>query len=178
MRIGPISVPSIRLPNAAMLVLCTLVAPSFAFAFHGDHHPGSKRQIELLELEWRAAQLAGDVPAIDRLLADDFVGISMTGKVNTKAQLLSRMRDGHLVLSRLDLKDMKVKLLGEIAIVTVRAAVQGTSDGAPGNGIFRYTRIYHRTPGGTWKITNFEATRVPSRQVDRAIVADTASGTG
>jgi hypothetical protein len=26
--------------------------------------------------------------------------------------------------------------------------------------MYRYTRVYSRLPSGTWKITNFEATRV------------------
>ena len=178
MRIGPIPAPSIVIRIAAMLLLCPLTAPAFAFGFRGDHHPDRKHQIELLEFEWRAAQLAGDLPVIDRLLADDYVGISMNGKVNTKAQLLSRMRDHHFEISRLDLKDMKVKVLGDVAIVTVRAAVQGTSDGSPVNGLFRYTRIYHHLPSGAWKITNFEATRIPSRQINPTVVAQTGSTAG
>jgi ketosteroid isomerase-like protein len=121
----------------------------------------AKRQVEALEEQWRTAQLTGDVAAMDKLLSDDYIGISMTGQVNTKAQQLDRARNHKLVLSRLDLGEMQVKLVGSIAIVTSRAQVEGTNDGVPVMGTFRYTRVYQRLPSGAWKITSFEATRVP-----------------
>jgi ketosteroid isomerase-like protein len=135
-------------------------------ALHERKHD-AKKQVEALEEEWRAAQLAGDVAKMDMLLSDDYIGISMTGQVNTKAQQLERIRDRKLVLSRLDLGDRQVKLLGPIAIVTSRAEVEGTNDGMPVQGTFRYTRVYQRLPTGVWKITSFEATRVPKSRASR-----------
>jgi ketosteroid isomerase-like protein len=121
----------------------------------------AKRQVEALEEQWRTAQLAGDVVAMDKLLSDDYIGISMTGQVNTKTQQLDRMRNHRLMLSRLDLGEMQVKLVGAIAIVTSQAQVEGTNEGLPVKGTFRYTRVYQRLPSGEWRITSFEATRVP-----------------
>jgi ketosteroid isomerase-like protein len=121
----------------------------------------AKRQVEALEEQWRTAQLAGDVDAMDRLLADDYIGISMSGQVTTKTQQLDRARSRKLVLTRLDLGEMQIKLVGSIAIVTSRVQVEGTNDGMPVQGTFRYTRVYQRLPSGVWKITSFEATRVP-----------------
>jgi ketosteroid isomerase-like protein len=119
------------------------------------------QQVEALEEQWRKAQLGGDVATMDKLLSDDYIGISMTGQVNTKAQQLDRMRMHKIALTRLDLGDRQVKLIGSIAIVTSRAEVEGTNDGMPVQGTYRYTRVYQRLPSGEWKITSFEATRVP-----------------
>ena len=121
----------------------------------------AKQQVEALEEQWRQAQLAGDVATMDKLLSDDYIGISMTGQVNTKAQQLDRMRLHKVALVKLDLGDRQVKLIGSIAIVTSRAEVEGTNDGAVIKGTYRYTRVYQRLPSGVWKITSFEATRVP-----------------
>jgi ketosteroid isomerase-like protein len=121
----------------------------------------AKRQVEALEEQWRQAQLSGDVATMDTLLSDDYIGISMTGQVNTKIQQLDRMRTRKFVLTRLDLGEMQVKLVGSIAIVTSRAQVEGTNDGVAVQGTYRYTRVYQRLPSGGWKITSFEATRVP-----------------
>jgi ketosteroid isomerase-like protein len=121
----------------------------------------AKRQVEALEEQWRQAQLVGDVTAMDKLLSDDYIGISMSGQVNTKMQQLDRMRMHKFALTRLDLGDRQVKLIGSIAIVTSRAEVEGTNDGVPVKGTYRYTRVYQRLPSGMWKITSFEATRVP-----------------
>jgi len=121
----------------------------------------AKRQVEALEEQWRQAQLSGDVETMDKLLSDDYIGISMSGQVNTKTQQLDRMRQHNLELTRIDLGEMQVKLIGSIAVVTSRAEVEGTDQGAPIKGVFRYTRVYQRLPSGQWKITSFEATRVP-----------------
>src|SRR3984885_3419082 len=120
----------------------------------------AKRQVEALEEQWRQAQLVGDVAAMDKLLSDDYIGITMTGQVNTKTQQLDRMRMHKIALTKLDLGDRQVKLIGAIAIGTSRAGVEGTNDGAPVKGTYRYTRVYQRLPSGEWKITSFEATRL------------------
>jgi ketosteroid isomerase-like protein len=149
--------------------LCSLVAMAFALtvcqpraqAWMPHPHKEAKQQIEELEQQWRIATLAGDVPAMDRLLSDDYVGISWNGQLNTKAMQLDRTRSRTFALTRLDLSDSKVKLVGNVAIVTARAEVEGKSDGDDMKGTFRYTRVYQKLPSGIWKITNFEATRVP-----------------
>ena len=122
----------------------------------------AKEQIQTLELQWRDATVAGDVATMDKLLSDDYVGISWTGQVNTKMMQLDRIRTRTVAVGKMELNDTKIKVVGPIAIVTTRATVAGVSDGADITGDFRYTRIYQRVPSGAWKITNFEATRVPS----------------
>ena len=119
-----------------------------------------KREVEGLEEQWRKAQLAGDVSTMDKMLSEDFIGISMSGQVNTKAQQLERIRSRKLVVTRIELSDMKVKLVGSVAIVTCQADVEGTAEGASMKGRYRYMRVYRRLPSGEWKITSFEATRI------------------
>ena len=120
-----------------------------------------RQQISDLEEQWRDATLNSDITTMDRLLSDDYVGISWTGQVNTKTEQLDRIRKRTFIVTRMDLADVHVKLLGSVAIVTSRATLEGSNDGVPAAGTYRYTRVYQRLPGGVWKITNFEATRVP-----------------
>lgn len=122
--------------------------------------PDYKRQVEQLEELWRIAQLNGDTTAMDKLLSDDYVGITMNGQVVTKMQQLERMRTRQFVLTKIELNDVKVKLIGSTAVVTCQAQVDGTNEGASIHGTYRYTRVYSRLASGAWKITNFEATRV------------------
>lgn len=127
-----------------------------------------REQIDELEEQFRAATLSGDVSAMDRLLSDDYVGIAWTGQVNTKATQMDHIRSRSLVVLRMDIADVKVKLLGSVAIVTGAATVEGTNEGSPMTGVYRYTRVYQRLAGGVWKITNSEATRIPKRFRDTA----------
>jgi ketosteroid isomerase-like protein len=161
-----------------LLTMCAIVGITLAtLAAHANGpHPKRndqyKHQVERLEEVWRTAQLTGDVAAMDKLLSDDYVGITMNGQVVTKAQQLDRMRNRSLVVTTISLDDVKVKLIGTTAVVTSLAQVEGTSDGMPMHGTYRYTRVYTRLPSGSWKITNFEATRVgPSRMREEGRVA-------
>jgi ketosteroid isomerase-like protein len=122
---------------------------------HGRH---GRAQIENLEQQWRTASLNGDAATMDKLLSDD----SWTGQVNTKAMQLDRIRSHTIVYKSMDLSDVKVKMAQSVAIVTCRAMVESVNDGRETSGDFRYTRVYLRQPNGVWKITNFEATRIPT----------------
>jgi ketosteroid isomerase-like protein len=132
-------------------------------AVHPVAKHNAKHEVEALEEQWRVAQLASDVPTIDRLMSEDFIGISMTGEANTKEQQLDRFRNSKLVLTQIDLSDRKIKLVGSVAIVTSLAQVEGTNEGEPLHGMYRYTRVYQRLATGVWQTTNFEVTRIPRR---------------
>lgn len=166
-------------PAGALLAACVLLTASAAFAKvdtpHRKRSSLYKSQVEQLEQAWRTAQLAGDVVEMDKLLAEDYVGITMTGQVVTKMQQLDRLRSRQMVLTRIDLDDMKVKLIGTTAVVTSLASIDGTNDGASVHGTYRYTRVYTRLPSGVWKITNFEATRVGGAPEHRHTAAPPAS---
>ncbi len=149
------------------ILLCGL---PLALPAHGEeagpvHHVSRRQyrgQIADLEQQWRRATLSADVAAIDRMLSDDYVGISWNGQVNTKASHLNRLRGRTLMLTRLDLSNFKIKIVDSVAIVTSRADIDGINDGVEMTGSFVYTRIYKRLSSGVWKITNFEATRLPT----------------
>jgi ketosteroid isomerase-like protein len=148
--------------TAALLVALATAPASRAFPQKNHQHHERKhlerQQIVALEGSWRQAALGEDVTTMDKLLSDDYIGISSSGEVLTKTQQLDHMRDHELVLKQLDTSDFKIKLIGNVAIVTSLAMVQGTADGQPLQGAYRYTHIYQRLSTGVWKITNFEVT--------------------
>jgi ketosteroid isomerase-like protein len=124
-----------------------------------EHKRVEREEIESLEKDVQAAQASGDTATMDKLLSDDYLGTNANGEVVTKSQQLDHMQKRKFVISSLQTSDLKIKLIGQIAIVTCLAEINGVNDGAPIHGNFRYTRIYQHLPNGTWKITNFEATR-------------------
>jgi len=153
--------PSLGIGLLALGMLGTRVPPAGATAPHPKRKEEYRAEVEKLEESWRTAQLNDDVATMDKLLSDDYVGITMAGQVVTKMQQLDRMRNRELVVTKIVLSDVKVKLIGTTAaIVTSLADVDGTNAGASMHGTYRYTLVYSRLPTGTWKITNFEATRV------------------
>lgn len=161
----------VRPNRVSFLVLITLltVLPTLSLTAQPHHKRETREEILSLEQQWKRAQVSGDVPAMDKLLSDDYLGITSTGEVLTKAQQLDRMRTRALSVTSLDISDIKIKLVGQIAIVNSLAHVQGVNDNIPIDGSYRYTRIYQHLATGMWKITNFEITRIRgSRGPERA----------
>lgn len=153
-------------------LLLGLVVALVSLPVYAGPHRGSRtmrEQIESLETQWKKAVLSNDLDAMDHLLSDDYLGIGANGQVVTKPQQLDRMRTHNFAITSLDVSDVKIKLISQhAAIVTSLAQVQGTNDGRPLHGSFRYTRVYQRIPNDGWKITNFEATRVPNHLTSQA----------
>ena len=163
-----------RLPMRMFVVVMAallVAAVPLASAQHREHKGAERAQIVALEREWQKATLADDISTMDKLLSEDYLGIMANGEVFTKTQQLDRMRDGKFALTKLDISETKIKLIGNIAIVTSLAQVEGAlGDNEPLHGAYRYTRVYQRLSGNVWKVTNFEVTpanrphRVPAAQ--------------
>jgi ketosteroid isomerase-like protein len=146
---------------AALLALsCWFAAPARAGFPHHDGGRGAHKEIEKLELEWRDALLTNNISTIDNLLADDYLGISANGTLETKADVLAMRRSGRVTITELELSDVKIRIYGDTAVVTSRVDLAGKSGDRDIGGHFRYTRVYNYR-GGEWKIVSFEASRIP-----------------
>jgi len=152
-------------PNRVSLPLLVVLfaflpLPSLLAQHHSNNKHTTHNEIVALEHQWRTAQLANDIVTMDKLLSDDYLGITSDGDVLTKAQQLDRMRTRAISITSLDFSDLNIKLRGQVAIVTSLAHVQGFNDNRPLDGSYRYTRIYQHLPNDGWKITNFEITHI------------------
>jgi ketosteroid isomerase-like protein len=138
-----------------LTLVLACATPASAF----PHHENAHKEIEGLELDWRQAQLSNNISEVDRLLADDYLGISANGTLETKADELTRRRSGSLHITQLDLSDIKVRIYGDTAVVTSKADLVGKNGDRDISGRFRYTRVYSNRMG-QWRIVSFEASRI------------------
>jgi ketosteroid isomerase-like protein len=154
------------LAGALIAANCTLIA--FA-SVQGQNKPGAplkekkheiRHEIDQLEDRWRTAILKGDNAAMDGLLADDYMAITTSGTLQTKAQTLENLRTGKMHFTQLDVSDRKVRFYGSTAVVTSYADVDGNTAEGSIKGSLRYTRVYVKSPAGAWKIVSFEASPV------------------
>jgi ketosteroid isomerase-like protein len=117
-----------------------------------DLPPSPRVEVESAEAALRAAMMAGDLTALDRLLDDALVFTDQAGRTLGKADDLSAYRTGLLRLSRADVADRAIRMAGDdAAVVTLRAELAGRWDGTPFTAAFRYTRVWHRTEAG-WRL--------------------------
>lgn len=147
-----------------LLALCTYAPVLFAAPQHGGLPRGekheSRREIDQLEEAWRKAVLTGNAAVMDSLLADDYVGISASGTLQTKEDALTWMHSGRRRITDLVLSDSRVRFYGTTALVTSFAHVTGTNDEGEALGDFRYTHVYVRNAQGKWKMVSSEASRI------------------
>jgi hypothetical protein len=140
------------------LLLLAMTLPAHALFPKREAHAVHK-QIENLEMEWRQAQVDNNIAEIDRLLADDYVGITANGTIETKSQAIAQRKAGTIRITSLDLDDLKIRLYGDTAVVTSKADLQGVNGQSDISGKYRYTRVYNLRLG-QWKIVSFEASRI------------------
>ena len=139
-------------------LLLLFASPAWAWLPRRGSHDLQKH-IESLEMQWRDAVIHRNVRVMDRLLADDYLGISANGTVETNAEELAQSRAGTLRIKSLDLSDIKVRIYGNTAVVTSRAELTGVNGQSDISGNYRYTRVYNKRYG-QWKIISFEASRI------------------
>jgi uncharacterized protein (TIGR02246 family) len=101
----------------------------------------------------------GDVAAIDRIYADDYVTTSASGLVRTKAQVIEDFKSGALKIESITSDEINVRAHGETAIVTGRMTIKGQDKGRDISGQNRFTQVYLRR-NGRWQIVAFHYSRM------------------
>ncbi len=134
---------------------------------HKETRRSDSHQIEALEEQWRDALLTGNASIVDKMTTDDFLAISSNGTLSDKQEYLKRISSGVNEFSTFDLQVLKVRVQPGSAIATSQAHVIGKLDGRPTDAVFRYTKVYTRAANGTWRVANFEVTRL-----SRAVAGD------
>jgi ketosteroid isomerase-like protein len=111
---------------------------------------GDKTSVAALDTEYQAAVKKNDAATMDRILADDFVLVTGSGKTYTKGDLLADARSGNPPYEHNDELEKTVRVWGDTAIVTVRLWEKGIDAGKPFDHTFWFSDTYVRTAAG-WK---------------------------
>ena len=108
--------------------------------------------LRLAERQLQAAQLAGDVDALERLLDDRLVAIGPDGSRFTKDDDLAAHRSGASVVSELVEESLEVLVAGTTGVTFVVVRVSGTFEGRPMAARLRYTRTWALDGQLGWRI--------------------------
>jgi ketosteroid isomerase-like protein len=120
-----------------------------------------QRAVAALDTEYQAAVQRNDAAAMDRLLADDFVLVTGTGRVFTKADLLKDARSQEVIYERQEDSDQVVRVWGDTAVITGLLWAKGAEKGKPFEYKLWFSDTYIRTPAG-WKYAFAQASiRLP-----------------
>lgn len=142
-----------------LLLLAAIAAPLLSGMPRAERHE-KRHEIDRLEDAWREAMLHADAATVSTMLADDYMGITPVGTLQSKEQTLASLRAASMRFKAIEISDRKVRLYGSTAVVTCRAEVDGVSPDGPLTGSYRYTHVWVRNAQGVWKIVSFEASRI------------------
>jgi len=119
-------------------------------------------EIVELEAEIRAAQLAADVTALDRLIADELLFTGPDGKLGTKAEDLALHRSGAVRIREHQPLELRVRRIGpDVAIAALCARLAVEVGGSMVRGTFRYTRVWAREQG-VWRVAGGHVGAAPA----------------
>jgi ketosteroid isomerase-like protein len=120
----------------------------------------AERQVRAAEEAWTAAEIKADVTALDRVLADEFVNYNEDGKQFDKKQTLAMFTSGQLHVASGHSEDMRVRVYGDAAVVTMRYLQSGTDErGQPINGDLRIMDVFVRRDS-RWQCVAEQAAKV------------------
>ena len=114
----------------------------------------SGTEAEVLDLmeEWRQAELRGDVAALDRLLAADFLGVGPRGFVLNKEAWLGRHASGDFKYLSMEQRDPILRRYTDSAILLVTEESKSTYKGQSVSvGALRATLTFVRLRG-SWRL--------------------------
>jgi hypothetical protein len=120
-----------------------------------------ERDIIKLERTVTDAQFKKDRPALERLLADDYLYTHSNGSVLNKEQEIAESMSSDVQWTESRLADLKVRVFGAVAVLTGRQTIRGAATGyVPGPR--RITDIFVKR-NGAWQWVGGQATLEPTK---------------
>jgi len=107
--------------------------------------------IRKLDNERIQAQIHADAAALERIYADDFIGVGPSGTVRTKPQVISDFTSGDLKFQSITTDDVRVRVYGDAAVETGRSTMDGQDKDKAVPHDTRFTRVWVKQHG-RWRL--------------------------
>jgi ketosteroid isomerase-like protein len=137
------------------IVVPALAATSIAL---GQEQGTSEEQRSKVEQEIRQvdgeriqAQISADAVVLDRIYADDFIGVGPSGTVRTKPQVLADFTSGNLKFQSITTDEVQVRVYENTAVETGVSTMIGQDKGKPVPRDNRFTRVWVKQQGH-WRL--------------------------
>lgn len=127
---------------------------------HGKGGKNSAEQTLLqMEQDWSQADIKKDADTLYRFLAEDWICIDFEGTILNKTQALQGIASGSGSLRSTVLREIKVRVYGNAAIVTGTDTEKGQFHGRDSSGKYLWTDVFaHRN--GRWQAVSSQSTKL------------------
>jgi len=123
----------------------------------------AERYIIESEHQWAESVATGDSSVVERILADDFIGVDPKGGSYNKAKMVSDTRDAPKYFVSNHANEVKVRFYGDTAVAQGDETWERRS-GEPLRGRFVWTDTWVRR-NGKWQIVAAEDLIAPEQSV-------------
>jgi ketosteroid isomerase-like protein len=146
-----------------MKISITILLILFCFTTHGQNPTGidKKREKEILHLDSLRinALIKNDTAFLSRLYADDYMMISSTGEIRTKADQLRDIGAGSVLHEKGEEKYLKIRFYGNVAVVQSESTGKVIINGKASESLRRFTRVFVKR-NGRWQLIATHISRV------------------
>jgi len=117
----------------------------------GTQRSNIEQVIRQLDGERIQAQIGADSAALDRIYADDFIGVGPSGTVRTKKQVISDFTSGTLKFQSITTDEVQVRVYENTAVETGLSTMDGQDKGKTVPRNTRFTRVWVKQQG-FWRL--------------------------
>jgi ketosteroid isomerase-like protein len=107
--------------------------------------------IRKLENERIQAQIHADATALERIYADDFIGVGPSGTERNKNEVMSDFTSGDLRFQSITINEVRVRVYGDAVVETGRSTMNGQDKGTAVPCDTRFTRVWIKQQG-RWRL--------------------------
>jgi len=150
-----------RIPPVAVVTVVALLAVSPADA---QTQSAVEREIIKLEHDWTTAEDKKDRATLEKLLADDLIGTDSDGNIRTKSEQIAHtmLDEGNVAAQSYSQSEFKVRVDGDVAVVTWSDAWKRTVDGKDRSGGGRGTDLWVKRDG-RWQLVSYHTSRIAQK---------------
>jgi ketosteroid isomerase-like protein len=141
---------------AVPVVLALCGWPSVSIA-----QPSAAQEVESLERELIRAITIRALATYDRIVADDYVALTVEGKETTKPEVMASYKAGTRQYVDLAIHEVKVRVFGNAAVLSARTTGFRMENGEKVPNTVRYVRMY-ALRDGSWRAVMQMAAPIPA----------------
>jgi ketosteroid isomerase-like protein len=135
-----------------MIIAFLLLATSLAHVQSSDVHATDRAYIRQSESDWAESVVANDAGVLERILADDFVGVDIDGSHYSKADAIKDYRSQPSEFASNHLNEVEIRFYGDAAVAQGNEGWK-KKNGAAGKFVWTDTWIKRN---GKWQVVAAE----------------------
>ena len=123
-------------------------------------HPDFAAEVGEADRLRYVAMVERDMPALDRILADDLIYMHSTGAIDSKGSLIAALRERKFTFKSAGTTDIVVRCYGDSAVFNGKVRMLVEVAGTDHHAFSAFTTVWVRQAGG-WRLVHWQSTPLP-----------------